>query len=231
MSAWSVNGPHLTDEVVHRRRLKGERMTLVVCPHQGMGDHLICQGMYRTLAEDWDLEFLILEKYAANVRTMLADVPNIRYIPIKTEEVKDQYCDGICDRVILRIGFSAKTAFDTNIFDREFYRHAQVPWEYRWSRFVVPDVPQAPAPSYKYVFVHDRPEMFNAKLTIPGIHPDPNYSIFAHRDLILNAQEIHCVSSAFAAFAESLPLNGKPLHFYRFTREVPEMHHNWIIHP
>ena len=231
MTCWSFNGPSLNDATIRRRRLAGERMPLVLCAHQGLGDHLICQGMYRTLAEDWDVEFLVIRPYVANMQIMLGDVKGLRIIPINVEADKDQYCRGIMNRVILRIGFSAVgQPFDTNIFDQEFYRHAQVPFEYRWSKFKVPDVPQISAPDYKYDFIHDRPEMFNAKLDMPGIQPNSDKSIFAHRDLILKATALHCVSSSFAAFADSLVLREEQkLFFHPFGREIPKMRHPWSI--
>ncbi len=229
MPTWNVNGPKLTQAEVERRRMAGERLKLAVSAHQGMGDHIICAGLYRTLAEDWDVDLLVLDKYVANVRALLWDVPAINIIPIAKEDQKFQYCDGICDRVVLRLGFAADIPFNTNHFDREFYRHAQVPWESRWSKFRCPDVSQVPAPDYKYTFVHDRPDMFNAVLTMPGIRPDPKASIFAHRDLILKASELHCVSSSFAAFADSLDLRGKALFFHPFGREVQSLRHEWEI--
>lgn len=228
MTAWEINGPDLTQALVERQRINGVRLPLVVRGHQGTGDHVLCNGLYRTLAEDWNLEILCLEKNAQTVRLMLTDLPSVRLIPMPQEAMLDQYCAGITNKVILRLGASV-SGFDRWKFDREFYRQAQVPMEYRWSKAIFPDVLQVSAPAYKYSFVHDRPDFNNARLNMPGIRPDPKHSIFAHRNLILGAAELHCVSSAFAVYADSLPLNGAKLCFYPFGREIPALKHPWAI--
>lgn len=229
MTAWTTNGPTLSQSEIERQRVNGVRLPLVLWPHQGTGDHIICNGLYRTLAEDWNVEILCLEKNAQTLRLMLQDLPSIRLIPMPSENLLDQYCRGISNRVVLRLGASVD-GFDRWKFDREFYRQAQVPWEYRWDKCKFPDMVQVTVPSYKYAFIHDRPDFNNARLTMPGLRPEPQYSIFAYRDMILKAAELHCVSSSFAAFADSLPLNGQALHFYPFGREIPQMKNNWAIH-
>lgn len=230
MSAWNYKGDEFTRAKVARRRLNGERLPLSVLNHQGMGDHLICQGIYRTLAEDWNVRLLVMPHCYENVRIMLADVPAIKLLRINSDAEGDQYCRGITDQVVLRLGATADDGFDKPRFDQEFYRQAMVPFSYRWSRCLIPQVPQIKKPSGAYYFIHDRPDFNNARLTMPGIRPDPGSCIFAHRDLILGASQIHCVSSSFATFADSLPLDGSQLHFYPFGRETPQMRHAWQIH-
>lgn len=209
--------------------MAGERLCLAVMGHNGLGDHIICQGLYRTLAEDWDIKLLVTYNVLGNVKLMLADLPQITVISMKDDGQILQYCKGINNQVILKLGLMAEDGFQKDYFDQEFYRQAMVPFKFRWQKFQCPNVPQVPVPEGKYVFVHDRPELNGARLTMPGIRPDPNVNIFSYRDMILKASTIHCVSSAFAALADSLPLNGTQLNFYAFGREVPKHKLPWNV--
>ena len=228
MSAWTVQGPHLTWNEVEKRKLSGERIPLFIVGHPYTGDHIICCGMYRVLAKDWKVIILTRPGQHKTVCLLMQGISDAETLEIAESEM-DAYSHTLRDSVILRFGDHCDLPFDHNNFDIDFYRHAGIDFIERWKSFHIPEIKQVQRPAGEYKFVHDRPEANNAKLNIEGERPRAQEHIFAHRDLILGAKSIHCVSSAFAAFADSLQLVEKDLNFYPFGREIPKNINNWKI--
>ena len=226
MNAIKVQGPNLTLGRVGKRQLSGERVPLFILGHPYTGDHIICAGMYRVLAKDWQVNILTRPGHQRTVGLLMQGIPDSVAIEIPEADM-DAYAASLKDSVVLRFGDHLDPNFDHRSFDKGFYRHAKVDFRHRWDSFRVPDIAQVPKPDGDYVFVHDRPDLNNAALNISGEHPRPSANIFAHRELILGARALHCVSSAFAAFADCFDLSGKELNFYSFGREVPTHKNKW----
>jgi hypothetical protein len=216
---------------------KGNGSTLIIRPHQGMGDHIICCGMYRHFAlvgKDRDMIVLAHSgSVANNVAFMLSDLPNVCVVDYPDDNTMDQSlaCENDCE--ILRLGASAgEPHFNRWQFDQEFYRQAGLPFFMRFSKFAFPECDQVRWTNENYIFVHDRPDL-DARIPAPTLSqfsivpPDSSRTIFQHRELLLDAKELHCVSSSFAAFADSFDLNGKALFFYPFGREIPRHQNTW----
>lgn len=205
---------------------------MIIWAHQQMGDHVLCNGMYRCLADRFgSIQVACIEQNIANVRTMLASDSRISVVQFSDEPTIHRVLGGQPGEAVLRAGSHSHQPFDRWQFDMEFYRHAGVPFENRWTRCFMPPVAQIEPPQGDYIFVHDRPEM-GAKIMANGAveRPRQGQSIFAHRKLIMSAREIHCVSSSFAVFADSFDLKEKPFHFYPFGREIPVNQNAWTLH-
>ena len=228
MSAWTTQGPNLDTSEVVSRRMSGERMPLFIFGHQGMGDHILCNGLYRWLSDFWQINVLVISTRKQNVQFMLSDISDARVIPFPTEAALCHWLTLLHDAVVLRMGFSSGEAFDRWSFDREFYSQAHVDFSIRWDRYQIPPGPQVPIPREKYVFVHDNPDM-GSTIKISGIRPKADRTIFEHRRMIQGASELRCSSSAFAVFADSYDLSGKRLFFYPFGREIPTLKNPWKI--
>lgn len=212
---------------------KGNGSTLIIRPHQGMGDHLICCGMYRYLARDRDVIVLAHSgTVARNVSFMLSDLPNVAVVDYPNDQTMDQGLAAETDCEILRLGAaSGEPHFNRWAFDMEFYRQANVDFAVRFSWFHFPLCQQMPLPDREYIFVHDRPDMGHkipeVKTDLKIVGPNDLYTTFQHMALIMHAKELHCVSSSFAAFADSFNLTGKGLYFYPFEREIPRHQNLW----
>ncbi len=210
--------------------------TLIIRPHQGMGDHIICCGMYRHFAKDRSVIVLSHSGMVAkNVAFMLSDLTNVCVIDYPDDRTMDKSLECETDCEILRLGAAAgEPHFDKWKFDREFYRQAGLPFSLRFSGFAFPECAQIQWAVKSYAFVHERPDL-GARIQQNGmaercqsvVRPFSNQPIFAHRDLVTNASELHCVSSSFAAFADSFDLNSNRLFFYAHGREVPQHQNVW----
>lgn len=224
-----IQGPNLTKRDVEHGISNGIRYPLVIYGHTCMGDHIICCGMYRILAQKWQINIMARPGHHDNICMMLQGIDDAYTIEIPEEHMAG-YCNGLKNTAVLRFGYASGEPFDRWNFDTEFYRQVGIDFIHRWESFHVPEVEQLPIPGLGYTFVHERPEFFNARLDIPGERPRAGHSIFAHRNIILYASQLHCVSSAFAAFADCFDLTGIDLHFYPFGREIPKHMNNWKIH-
>ena len=228
MNPYTVQGPHLDWAQVNERQLAGERLPLFINGHPYTGDHIICAGMYRELAKKWQLNIFTRPGLHQTVCLLTQGIADVDTIEI-SEPQHDAYAASLKNAVVLRMGDHLDTNFDHNNFDVIWYSQARIEFRHRWDSFQVPVIEQISKPNGEYVFVHDRPELNKATLPFAGERPRPEAHIFSHRDLILGARTLHCVSSSFAAFADSLDLSGKDLNFYPFGREIPKHKHNWKI--
>lgn len=214
---------------------KGDGSTLIIRGHQGMGDHIICCGMYRHFAKNREVIVLAHSgRVAKNVAFMLSDLPNVCVVDYPDDRTMDESLACETDCQILRMGAAAgEPHFDRWKFDREFYRQANVPFWLRWDAFAFPNCPQIKWVCDDYAFMHERPDL-SASIPVGALpqgsiaRPIADYTIFQHRDLILNAKELHCVSSSFAAFADCFAMHNIPLYFYANGREVPAHQNGWF---
>lgn len=228
MNGWKAQGPNLKWAEVELRMKKGERLSVVIHGHPCTGDHIICCGLYRTVARNWQVNILVRPGDEDKVCMLMQGIKDAAVISVPDQEMST-YCASLKNEVVLRLGDYSGIPFDHNQFDVDFYKHAGVPFCHRWDSFHAPAIEQVPVPDGDYDFVHERPELCNARLPFPGERPRPNRSIFAHRELILGAKALHCCSSSFAAFAECFDLTGKNLNFYPFGREIPTFKNPWKI--
>ncbi|MEI9890298.1 MAG: hypothetical protein WDN45_06425 [Caulobacteraceae bacterium] len=212
-------------------------MTLVY-QHLGLGDHILCNGMMRSLASRGKaLSILVKAQNIPAVSQMFCDV-DVALIGLKNGDLEAadicrQWKDA--GQSVLRIGFSnpAWTRRDLRHFDQTFYQMAAVPLEERWSAFRIGKRrPEAEAgvfdrlwPRRPYIFVHDDPSrgfkipkaMLPAGLAVVRPQPGLTETLFDYRQLIEKAEEIHCISSSFAHWIENERL-GQHRYLHRHAR-------------
>ena len=56
---------------------------LFISHHLGLGDHIICNSIYREYANKYNWVYIpVFQNYLLVIRDMLKDVTNITYIPV-----------------------------------------------------------------------------------------------------------------------------------------------------
>lgn len=184
--------------------------------HLGLGDHLIVNAIVRHLAKEREKVLVLCkERNAPSVEFMFRDLQNV--IPVAqpgdgVEQAKawaDQFESDGGD--VLRIGMYGENFTFTN-WDRCMYRQAQVPFDWKWSKFFVAktDAPEIAPPEGEYAFVHDDPTRgFTLDRNLIGcpiqISPSNAGHMFQWRDVIEKASEIHCIDSSFANLVDMMP--------------------------
>lgn len=218
------------------------RKNLFLFHHLGLGDHIICNGLYRELGQRNKKVFFIVKTINyRSVKDMLRDVPNIYPIPVPAR-ISDKL-QFILLSILRQIGFSTLglgkygsgflDARNDLRFDENFYFQAQIPFEKRWTEFKVPRNLEREktifksfnCESKKYIFLHEdltrgyviNRAFVNNKYKIIRPNDHHLYRFFDYIYLIEHAAELHCIESSFAALIEGLQLN-LPKTAHRYSR-------------
>ena len=206
--------------------------SLVLHHHLGMGDHIICNGLVRSLLDTNDIIYLLCkEANAPRVLRMFDD--DERIIPVSIPDGVDEHLftadyTASVSMKYLRCGFSTWDAHET--FDKVFYRHAEIDYQNRWSRFYLRRDKEAEEKAFKlmnpnqqeFVFVHDdhsrgmNISIRDTKYLV--IRNNPSINIFELCILLENAKEIHCMESSIRCLIEHLPKVTCPLYLHSSVR-------------
>lgn len=217
--------------------------------HLGLGDALICNGLVRTLADNYDLIFVPCKFHnITSIRLMFSDAPKIIVLPVKDDHEADELSRILCAYgtvALMTLGMFRRESYDVKPgWDREFYEHAGVPFENRWSKFSAPNPIEKhnyfPAPRVGYrraAFVHHdsvrgftiHGSLFPRDIPISNVYNKP--TIFHWMDDIMTCSEIHCIDSCFAILADSIPTVATKLVLHKYARKsIPPIYKkNWTI--
>lgn len=215
-----------------------QQESIFILGHPGLGDHILCSGIYREYATRYKLCLVsALRSNFQSVADLVKDVENIRVVPYESEMWM------VAHRNLLsRIGFKTLSLglFGTDWledrdirFDENYYLQAGLDLELRWNSFKYIRNFENEDRLFKllgcenkdYVFVHDdaargyciKNEALPSGLKVvrPKLELADEFSFFDYLKVIEHASEIHCIESSFCAFIESLELrNTKFAHRY-----------------
>jgi hypothetical protein len=214
---------------------------IVITPHQGLGDHLICNGIYREYSRNYTRVFItITQKYKRELSVMLKDISNITFLVIPnrrswtTTRIIQLFARLFRIRV-LGLGSYGNNFFPPNVrFDKNFYDQASLPFTLRWVSFKVNRSRDIENYLYQilecdksdYIFLHedisrnfiiDRNKLpKNMNIIEPKMDMN-KYNLVDYSKVIENAKEIHVIESSFAAYIETL-LVDMPLYAHRYSR-------------
>lgn len=219
-------------------------LPIFVHHHLGLGDHIICNGLVRSLLNDGKVFGQIFlfakEKNAQRVSRMFADEPRIQLIAIPSDANEIAFVNAIIQQYnivdFIRCGFSMgenlKKMGVVSNFDQAFYACAGVPYEKRWTAFKIIRNSDAEASALlklnsekaPYIFVHDDPSRgFVVNISNPSglkiIKNDPTVDMFDMMGVLEGATEIHCIESSFRNLIEYMPNIICPLYLHKSIRE------------
>lgn len=216
---------------------------LYLCPHLGLGDAFIANGLVRVLASQGNrIIFPAKPHNAATVAWMFSDLPNVTVLAVRDDAHMLAESRGFdC----LRLGVHSGDYKIPKDWDAWFYRQAGIPHECRWSEFKLPPFPMRERWCFK-TFQHDDPQRgYNIdwlRVTNDGFFPDrylalPNCPFEKHINPLATAKEIHVIDSSFLCLADTIPTSAKRLvlHQYATARDVnkrtgpPTLRKNWEI--
>lgn len=214
---------------------------VLVTPHQGLGDHILCNGLYRQISAKNKRVFISVKSaYYIELSNMLSDCKNITLIKIpnykswKSTRILKLFARIIGVRVV-GLGSYGADFFPKGVrFDNNFYNQAEVEFKERWESFHVPRNYQKEEAIYnllgckkgRYVFLHediDRNFIIDRNLlpqnirVVSPLPPNHGFNLVDYRLVIERAFEIHVIESSFAAFIESIPTNNT-LIAHRYSR-------------
>lgn len=214
---------------------------LVIHHNLGLGDHIMCNGLVRTLLNDGNhFDSVIIfakEVNVKNVSYMFSDEPRIKIITIPTGANEWLFVNNfLCANKHITAFIRSQNIIIDNLismglvsnFDEGFYTCCGIPFEYRWINFKINRnfqeekrvLTKLNPNNEKYIFVHDEPSLgYNVtKIENPNnlkiIKNDKSESIFNMIGIIENAAEIHCMESSIKCLIDSLPNITCPLYFH-----------------
>ena len=216
---------------------------LYIFAHQGMGDQILCSGLYRYLAKDRPLCVVpTTETNFNSVSQMLADVENIRVEPYKGsyDNVRMDAHASLLKKLgfeVLRLGYSGKGFFNDpkKRLDENFYIQAGVNISERWDGFRIDRNPEKEASLFdrlvpknsKYIFIHEDPsrgfdlDLDKVPRDVAMVRPvselSKEFTVFDYLKIIENSWQIHCIESSFCALIESMQYD-IPKYAHRYAR-------------
>lgn len=209
---------------------------MVLEPHLGLGDGIICLGLVRELSRrhpDYQLYYACLHRCYHTLAWMFQDLNNVYPVAVQSGREARQLA-GFLNAQYVPIGIHD---VDIKRFDAFFYEQHLVNFDLRWENGSVSAGPKSKLlfeqlnPKHQpYILIcnresgHERyPLNFanpNNKLVIE-VQAFTN-NIFDWAELIHRADEIHTIDTAFIHVLESMLYKKKhpPLYFHR-TRKSP----------
>ena len=213
----------------------------LITPHQGLGDHILCNGLYRHFSQLRKQVIITVKKnYVDEIRYMLRDCGNVKILPLPLKRSWTytrlvQMISRTLPIEIVGIGSYGDNFFPKGVrFDQNFYDQAVINFDFRWSKFEVPRNQKRENEIFRilgcdsgpYIFLHedksrefiiDRKRIDSKLRVVEPVTGLTQFSLFDYRKVLEEASEIHLIESSFAAFAESINLTQK-LYAHRYAR-------------
>jgi hypothetical protein len=204
--------------------------------HLGLGDHIVCNGLVRSLiTDDESFSIFVKEHNYPTVKFMYRDIPNLNCIVGNDFLVEDLLRKGeISQYDIIKSGFGGHP--EAKSFDECFYLHLNVPFEKRWDSFKVSRDINSEIEIFKkfniseknYIFIHDdgrfpiNIKKINNPHNLPIIKCSHGLTenIFDFCYTIENAFSFHSIESSLQFMVDSLNLSDDN-NVHRYARPLP----------
>jgi hypothetical protein len=209
--------------------------------HLGLGDHIICNGLVRSLIEkDQQYKLFVKSRNLKSVSFMYRDLHNLSFLTsddndmdstvnfyIKEQEIKN------CD--VIKAGFYKHP--ESKEFDDSFYLQNDLPFEYRWSKFFFERDIESEKNIFNnfgvtegnYIFIHDDSdrgininESFILNKSLKVVRPIKGLTdnIFDYCYLMENSKEAHFIDSSFRLLFDSLQINNDDIFYHLSYQSV-----------
>jgi hypothetical protein len=199
--------------------------------HLGLGDHIICNGLVRSLInKDQNYTMFVKSHNLPSVSFMYKDLKKLKFIEGDDIFVRDFFKKfNIKDKNKIIIGFMTHPL--AKEFDDSFYLQKNIPFEFRWSKFQCErDLNREKklfntfnVEEKKYVFIHDDKkrnleidEKYIINKNLPIIRPNIKLTncIFDYCYLMENSIESHFIDSSFRLMFDSFQLRNSDIFFH-----------------
>ena len=210
-------------------------LSVYIYHHLGLGDHIICNGLVRKLAENYENVFLLVKNSNHHaVSFMYRDLTRLKLIIVENDEKAREYLNKHKIKNLIKVGFENLKA-DQFKFDESFYKQLGLEFKLRWDNFKLYREPETEIELFKkydireneYIFLHDDPDRgfkINDKIinnkNVKIIKPVKGLTsnIFHYCYILENASEIHCMDSSFKLLIDSLNPISKKLYHHLYVR-------------
>jgi hypothetical protein len=200
--------------------------------HLGLGDHIICNGLVRHYKELYgEISVFCKPHNYKNVKYMYRDDTKINILPIGDDSDVDNYIisNGI-EGDVIRIGFNKLHNYPDCKFDEAFYKIAELPFEYRFSKFfflrdhsVENEVYEYLNPNNEeYIFIHGNIDKNKIKTDLKIIENPENFNVFNILKVLENATEVHIMESSIKCLVNSYIFDKPKFYYHQYVRNYSE---------
>lgn len=221
---------------------------VIIQPHLGLGDTIICNGLINKLSESFDVIYLpIKDRYAEMIKYLFKDNNKLNFFEVSySNSTYDVLSFGNKNKVpILRIGFEKQK---NNPFNTWFYDQTGIDYKISYEMFRLPKNEKQSIELYNhlleyykienedYNLVHcesynknfDLKEINNFKNIFVSKESDLFKNMFLYEKVIKNAKEIHCINSSFFHLVDRLPTNAR-LYYHNVRHSNFYMSEKWNL--
>lgn len=211
--------------------------SIYIYHHLGLGDHIICNGLVRHFAEQYDRVFLFTKPVnVKNVLRMYEDNAQIKIIAMDDFEIRS-FIEISPDNNYLIIGHDRffqimNSSENIKTFDEIFYDMAEIPPIYKWDKFYFKRDLEKERNAYynilqlrdgeNFIFIHEsqeRPVIKEIPRGIRQIRPDnKELSIYDFLYTIEKAKEVHVMNSSFMNLIDCIQLRNEGLFYHEYSR-------------
>ena len=204
---------------------------LFIYHYLGLGDHVICNGLVRHFAQLYDVVYVFSKPHnVGEVERLFVDTPSIKIISADNKQAESFIADNPQNEYLIIRGKKLNIPFD-----KTFYKLADIPFEYKWSKFYFKRDLRKERVVYtvfdlkegdEYIFVHDdKKRGFGITKQLPKgikvVTPNPRLSlnIVDYIYIIEHAKEVHCMDSCFLNLVDCMLLRNEGLFFHKYIRK------------
>lgn len=201
---------------------------MIIHHHLGLGDHFVCNGLVNYISFDSSEPIdLICKKYnLETIQYLYSENTKVNVIPIESinEIAEVNNYANITKQKLLRVGFEH---CDPQNWDRSFYKQLNIDFIERYRSFRLPTKKPKQLiqiPSSEYILIHNESSDSKYDLNINTyldkyfIVRKNEYHLLSYIDVILNAQEIHCIDSSVFHLIDSISNITNKLYYHNIRK-------------
>tara|TARA_B110000008_G_scaffold237942_1_gene243914 strand:+ start:886 stop:1629 length:744 start_codon:yes stop_codon:yes gene_type:complete len=229
------------------KKYKGQE--IIIYPHLGLGDMIICNGLVNKLSNHFSkINLVVNKKFHSQAEYLYSLNSSVNIVSENPEIVNDldEYVNNLAvskGLKVLRVG-QLKTG---KPFYEEFYKSVKLSYKHSYKNFFLPEnknlqkeLKKHLIKSYKvdplnYAVVHRDTSIKSYSLRIENKNQvlvekstDIFNNIFLYKDLIRDAKEIHCVNSSFVHLVDRVETNSK-LYYHDVRGGIIKLKKKWNI--
>lgn len=226
-----------------------ENQEVIIYPHLGLGDMIICNGLVNKLSNHFSVINLIVDKkfheQAEYLYSLNSSVKVVSENPVIVNDLDNFVNDFAASRQLKVLRISQLKIGKP--FYHEFYKSVKLSYKHSYKSFNLPEdknrqevlkkhlIETYEVDPANYVITHRDTsiksydlETSNENQILVERKTDIFGNIFLYKDLIRDAKEIHCVNSSFVHLVDRVETNGK-LYYHDVRGGIIKLRKKWDI--
>ena len=166
-----------------------------------------------------------------NVEYMYRDDKNIEVLSIGEDwDVNKYIFENKISSDVIRIGFENLMKYPSYRFDEAFYNIANIPFEFRFSKFLFERDFKRENEAFEYVnpkneeyiFIHGNVDRNKIRKDLKVIENPINFGVFDIIKIIENSTEVHIMESSIKCLINSYVFNKPSFYYHQYIRGYDE---------